>query len=307
MAIVTPATAGPFDLGTVVVRVALFIDRNSGQITAVSDPIPHILQGIPLDIRSAKVALDRASFTRNGTSCEPSSFSGSLVSTLNSSAPLSERFQLGECSALGFKPKLSIRLKGGTKRGAHPALTGTLTMPEGGANLGKAAVALPHSEFLDQGHIGTVCTRVQYAAKQCPAQSVYGTAVAISPLVDYQVEGPVYLRSSDNELPDLVLALHGPASQPIEVDAVGRIDSIKGGIRATFEGTPDLPLKKVVLSMRGGKKGLLQNSTDICKGVHKATAGLEGQNGKVTDLAPVLKNGKCGKAKKHTATRRNAH
>jgi hypothetical protein len=298
MAIVTPATAGPFDLGTVVVRVALRLDPTTGQITAVSDPIPSILQGIPLDIRSASVKLDRPSFTRNGTSCNPLAFSGQLTSTLGQVAPLTERFQLGECTGLGFKPKLGIRLTGSTKRGGHPALTATLTMPEGGANLAKAVVALPHSEFLDQAHIGTVCTRVQFAANQCPAASVYGHAVATSPLVDYAVEGPVYLRSSSNKLPDLVLALKGPPSQPIEVQAIGRVDTIKGGIRTSFEGTPDLPVSSVVLSMEGGKKGLLQNSTNICKGANKATAELDGQNGKVADLAPELKNGKCKKPRK---------
>jgi hypothetical protein len=307
MAIITPATAGPFDLGTVVVRVALHLDPTTGQITATSDPIPSILQGIPLDIRSASVKLDRPSFTRNGTSCNPLAFNGQLTSTLGQVAPLSERFQLGECTGLGFKPKLGIRLTGSTKRGGHPALTATLTMPEGGANLAKAVVALPHSEFLDQAHIGTVCTRVQFAADQCPAASVYGHAIATSPLVDYAVEGPVYLRSSSNKLPDLVLALKGPPSQPIEVQAVGRVDSIKGGIRTSFEGTPDLPVAKVVLSMEGGRKGLLQNSTNICRGANKATAELDGQNGKVADLAPELKNGKCAKAKKKKHKKHSRH
>ena len=298
MAIITPATAGPFDLGTVVSRVALRVDPTTGQITAISDPLPHILQGIPLDIRSANVKLDRPNFTLNGTSCDPLAFTGSLISTLSQAAPLSERFQLGECTGLGFKPKLSIRLFGGTKRGAHPALKGVVAMPQGGANIAKVAVALPHSEFLDQSHIGTVCTRVQFAAKECPAASVYGHAVATSPLVDYVVEGPVYLRSSSNKLPDLVMALHGPPSVPIEIEAVARIDSIKGGIRSTFEGVPDLPLSTVVLEMEGGKKGLLQNSTNICRGTHKATAEFDAQNGKTADLSPALLNSKCGKGRK---------
>jgi hypothetical protein len=298
MAIITPATAGPFDLGTVVVRVALHLNPASGQITATSDQLPHILQGIPLDIRSAQVKLDRPSFTRNGTSCDPSAFSGQLTSTLSQVASLSERFQLGECTGLPFKPKLGIRLIGGTKRGAHPALKATLTMPEGGANIAKAAVALPRSEFLDQAHIGTVCTRVQFQADECPAASIYGHATATSPLVDYPLTGPAYLRSSSNKLPDLVIALKGPASQPVKIEAAARIDSIKGGIRSTFEGIPDLPVSSFVLEMEGGRKGLLQNSTNICKGLHKATAEFDGQNGKVADLSPVLRNSKCGKAKR---------
>jgi uncharacterized repeat protein (TIGR01451 family) len=303
MAVITPAVAGPYDLGTIVVRAALHVDQNSGQITALTDPIPSILQGIPLDVRSIDVKLDRPNFTLTGTSCDPSSIDGSLTSTLGQIAPLSSRFQLGECSGLAFKPKLAIRLFGSTTRSGHPALKATVTMPEGGANIAQASVALPHSEFLDQAHIGTVCTRVQFAAgdgngSNCPAGSIYGSATATSPLVDYTLEGPAILRSSSHQLPDLVIALHGPPSQPIAVDAVGRVDSVKGGIRTTFEGLPDLPVSSFVLNMQGAKKGLLQNSTNICKETNRATALFAGQNAKGIELRPELRNGKCGKAKK---------
>jgi hypothetical protein len=303
MAIIAPAVAGPFDLGTVVVRVALRVNPSSGQIEASSDQFPHILTGIPLDVRSIRMVLERPDFTRNGTSCDPSAFSGQLTSTLGQSASLAERFQLAECSSLSFKPKLGIRLFGGTKRGDHPALRGVVQMPEGGANIAKASVALPHSEFLDQAHIGTICTRVQFAqgdgnGSACPAGSVYGHATAQSPLVDYTLSGPAILRSSSHKLPDLVVALHGPPSQPVQADVLGRIDSVDGGIRTSFEGIPDLPVSKFTLSMKGGRKGLLQNSTDICRGTNKATAKFTGQNAKVAELSPELRNGKCDPAKK---------
>ncbi len=303
LAVITPAVAGPYDLGTIVVRAALRVGGSTGQITAESDAIPSILQGIPLDVRSIDVQLDRPNFSLTGTSCNPSAFSGEATSTFGQVAPLSTRYQLGECKGLAFKPKLGIRLFGSTKRGGHPALKGTVTMPAGGANIAEASVALPHSEFLDQSHIGTVCTRVQFAegdgnGSNCPAASIYGSATATSPLVDYALEGNVFLRSSTNKLPDLVVALHGPPSQPIAVDVAGRIDSVKGGIRTTFEGVPDLPVSSFVLSMQGGKKGLLQNSTNICKATNKATALIAAQNGKGVELRPELKNSKCAKAKK---------
>jgi len=311
MAVITPAVAGPYDLGTIVVRAALRVNGATGQITAESDPIPSILQGIPLDVRSIDLQLDRPNFSLTGTSCDPSAFEGSALSTLGQVAPLTSRYQLGECQGLAFKPKLGIRLFGGTKRGGHPALKGTVTMPPGGANIAEASVALPHSEFLDQSHIGTVCTRVQFAegdgnGSNCPAASIYGTATATSPLVDYTLTGNAYLRSSTNKLPDLVVALHGPPSQPIAVDAVGRIDSVNGGIRTTFEGVPDLPVSSFVLSMQGGKKGLLQNSTNICKATNKATALIAGQNGKGVELRPELKNSKCAKAKKKSKNKGKA-
>jgi hypothetical protein len=313
LAVITPAVAGPYDLGTIVVRAALRVDGSTGQITAESDPIPSILQGIPLDVRSIDVSVDRPSFTLTGTSCDPSAFSGQALSTLGQVAPLTSRYQLGECQGLAFKPKLGIRLFGSTKRGGHPALKGTVTMSAGGANISEASVALPHSEFLDQSHIGTVCTRVQFAegdgnGSNCPAASIYGSAKATSPLVDYALEGNVFLRSSTHKLPDLVVALHGPASQPIAVDVAGRIDSVNGGIRTTFEGVPDLPVSSFVLSMQGGKKGLLQNSTNTCRATNKATALFTAQNGKGLELRPELKNSKCAKAKKRKGKKqKHAH
>jgi hypothetical protein len=296
LAVITPAIAGPFDLGTVVVRIALNIDPETAKVSATSDPLPHILYGIPLDVRQIAFQLDRPDFTLNPTSCDPMSITGALTSTTGQASPLSVPFQVGGCSTLGFKPKLALKLKGGTTRGAHPALSATLTYPTTGkyANVKTAQVTLPHSEFLDQAHIGTVCTRVQFAADQCPAKSIYGKATATTPLLSDPLAGPVYLRSSSHELPDLVVALHG------QVDVVldGRIDTINGGIRTTFEAAPDAPVSKFTLRMQGGKKGLLVNSTNLCRRpkANKAVSLLEAQNGKVFDTEPALANS-CKKAK----------
>jgi uncharacterized repeat protein (TIGR01451 family) len=296
LAIITPAIAGPFDLGTVVVRTALYVDPETAQGRAVSDPLPSILQGIPLDIRSIAVKLDRPSFTLNPTSCDPMAITGAASALSGQSAALTSPFQVGGCSALKFKPKLKISLKGGTKRHRFPALKAVLTYPKGNyANIASAQVTLPHSAFLEQSHIGTVCTRVQFAANACPKASIYGKARAITPLLDKPLEGPVYLRSSSHELPDLVAALNGQ----IDVDLVGRIDTGKGGgIRNTFEAVPDAPVSKFVLEMKGGKKGLLVNSEDICRKPQRATVSFTGQNGKASDATPLIANSCGGKAKK---------
>jgi len=167
LAVITPAVAGPFDLGTVVVRNALQVDPETAQVRAISDPIPHILQGVPLDIRQVTVLLNRPDYIVNPTSCDPMSLTGSAALLSGQSAALSDPFQVGGCANLSFKPKLALRLKGGTQRTKHPALTASLTFPKGGgANVARASVALPHSEFLDQSHIGTICTRVQFAADE---------------------------------------------------------------------------------------------------------------------------------------------
>ncbi|MGN6202676.1 MAG: hypothetical protein ACTHNY_09755, partial [Solirubrobacterales bacterium] len=165
----------------------------------------------------------------------------------------------------------------------------------GDANIGFASVALPHSEFLAQEHIGTICTRKQFAADACPKKSVYGKAKAITPLLGKPLSGPVYLRSSNHPLPDLVAKLGGE----LEIDLVGRIDSKHGGIRTTFESVPDAPVTKFVLQMRGGKKGLLTNSTDICRGSHRATVAMKAQNGRAAKLRPKLATSDCEKNKPH--------
>lgn len=303
--LVAPAVAGPLDLGNVVVQTAIRINPETAEITAVSDPVPTILHGILLDVRDIRVALDRPRFTLNPTNCEPMSVGVDVKGENGGSATVSNRFQAKDCGKLKFGPDLSLRLIGGTKRGDNPKLRTVLTTGADEANIGRAAVTIPRSEFLDQSHIRTVCTRVQFRADACPKGSVYGHAKAFTPLLDYAVAGPVYLRSSDNKLPDLVFALRGPDYQPIEAVVVARIDSIKGQIRATIEGAPDVPVSKFVLTQQGGKKGLLINSRDICARKNRATVKLTGQNGKTHNFRPVVKNSKCNKSRRGKGKRRS--
>jgi hypothetical protein len=273
---------------------------------SASDPIPHILAGIPLKVRDIRVYVDRPAFTLNPTSCDPFSTAATLwgggqnVFSSLDDIPFgaSDRFQAADCAALPFKPSLSLTLEGGTRRGAHPALTGAYQPRKGDANLKSLVLRLPHSAFLEQGHIRTICTRVQYAANGgngggCPPGSVYGHATAYTPILQEPLTGPVYLRSSDHNLPDFVAALHGL----VDVEAVARIDSVHGGIRASFTNLPDAPLSKVVVHMQGAKKGLIVNSTDLCSSTHRASAAFEGQNGKSEQAKPVVKAAGCGKAK----------
>jgi hypothetical protein len=297
---ITPAKVGPFDLGTVVIRQALKVDPVTAEVStdgSSSDPIPHILQGIVVHARDIRIDVDRKDFVLNPTSCERMTASATVsgLSAVNVSAP----FQAADCASLGFKPKLSLSLSGGTKRTANPRLKAVLTARKGDANIRAAVVALPHSEFLEQSHIRTICTRVQFNAgggngEQCPKGSVYGRVKAVSPLLDEPLTGPVYLRSSNHPLPDLVAALH---SGKVDINLDGRIDSVNGGIRNSFEAVPDAPVTKFTLEMKGGKKGLLVNSTNICRGQHRARATYTGQNGKRYEAHPLLK-AKCGGKKK---------
>lgn len=307
---VNPATVGPFDLGTVVVRSAFSVDPLSAQLridSAASDRIPHIIDGIPLHLRDVRVYIDRPEFTHNPSSCEPSE----LVSTLtgagarlddssdDSTATIEKRFQLLNCLTLGFRPHLGLVLRGASRRGGFPAFTAVFkARGSEDSNLKRIQVDMPHQLFLAQNHIRKVCTRVQFDADRCPAGSIYGTAVAFTPLLDDPLRGKVYLRSSDNKLPDLVTQLHSGA---IEIDLQGRIGpSKRGGIEAFFDNLPDAPLDRFVMKLKGGRRGLLTNSVDVCQTPPFATVAAVAQNNRGAAFRSLLHSRSCRKrAKRH--------
>jgi hypothetical protein len=285
MVTITPAVAGPFDLGNVVVRVALNVDPETAQIHAVSDVIPDVFGGVKLDIRTIDLDVDRNEFMLNPTNCA----AGATQGTINgggadptnpaafSSYAVSDPFQAIECNKLGFKPKLKIQLYGGTTRNKYPRLKATLTARKGDANIARTAVTMPRSLFLEQGHIGTVCTRPQLASHTCPKASVYGKAWAKSPLLEKKLQGKVYLVSSNNKLPDLLVDLRGQ----VEIYLRGVLGSgSTGGLKTVFRAVPDVPVSKFVLNMKGGKKSLLVNSQNLCAKKQRAIVKMKGQNGK---------------------------
>jgi hypothetical protein len=301
---ITPARVGPFDLGVVVDHVAAYVNPITAQINPVTETIPTILHGIPLDIRSIAVELDRDQFILNPTNCNPMATTGFATSTLGQTAAISSPFQAAGCAALPFRPHLKLRLKGKTRRAASPALSAVLTAKPGEASSASGRVTLPGSEFVDNAHLGQICTRVQFAAgagngAQCPPGSIYGHATVSTPLIDVPEEGPVFLRSdpeSKSGLPDLVAALTGPDFQPIAIDLVGKVDSGPGGgIRTTFETIPDAPITRFELRMEGGRKGLIENSENLCAphARTRASVDLNGQNGKRYDSRPKMQSS-CG-------------
>ena len=260
--VVTPAVAGPYDLGNVVDRVRVFVDPVTAQITAISDPIPQIMDGS----RSACARCRSTSTAPTSPSTRPTAIRSRSrppsSATRAASATRASGFQVGNCAALPFAPKFSLKLRGSTKRRGHPALHTVVTRNPGEANLKRIVLAMPKNEILDNAHLDTICTRVQFSAHACPAGSVVGSATVDTPLLGQPLTGPVVLRSSSHELPDLVLDLRGQ----LNIELVGRIDSSdKGGLRATFDSVPDAPFTRAVVDLEGGKKGLLQNSEDLCK------------------------------------------
>jgi hypothetical protein len=299
LAAVVPTVAGPFDLGNVTVRVPVRLDPVTARVSAVTDPLPTMVHGLPIDLRDLRVNLDRAGFALNPTNCAPKQVEAKIDAVGGLSADRSERFQIGECAALGFRPKASLRLRGGTTRTKHPALTAIIRPRLGDANLAGVSVTLPSSELLDQSHIGTVCTKLQWAADQCPPASVYGTVTATTPLLDSPLTGNVYLRSSSHQLPDLVTDLRGPPSQPIRLEAAGSTDTVNDRLRNSFEFIPDAPISRVVLKLKGGKKGLLQNNTNICAKDYRASVRFTAHNGRSYGVNPKVVTSCSGNARRH--------
>lgn len=302
---ITPAVAGPFDLGTVAIREGLNLNPITAEVeVSGAGPeglIPRLLQGVPLQVRDLRIAIDRPEFTLNPTSCEPKALKATVFGTA-SSAAAADYFQASGCGSLDYKPKLSLALKGGTRRGKFPAVRSVLVPRVGDANTSRAVVTLPPSQQIENAHINNPCTRAQFAENACPPASVLGTARAYSPLLDEPLEGPVYFRSNGGvrELPDIVADLHGL----FHIEVVGFIDAKSGRIRTTFANVPDAPVSRFELNLVGGKKGLLVNNRNICKQKQRAKLKLTGQNGRPYVTNPVVKTSCKKKQKKQTKKKR---
>jgi hypothetical protein len=308
MVFVTPAVAGPYDLGVVAVRVAINVDPETAEVHAVSDPIPFIFGGVKLDVRSIDVSINRSKFTLNPTTCRSafpvaSSIFGGGGDPANPASwfesKQSTSFQAKECSKLQFKPKFFARILGGkgqTQRADNPKFRAILEGRNGDANVRRTSFILPRATILDQAHIKTICTRVQLAANECPKNSIYGHAKAKSPLLDKQLEGPVYLTSSNHELPDLLVNLHGQ----IPIRLRGVISSAHGRLKTVFNETPDVPVSKFELTMKGGSKGLLVNSRNLCSRPTNGFLNIRAQNSRQVKRNNLRLNiPACGKGSKH--------
>ena len=311
LAVVVPAVAGPLDLGTVVVRQALYVNTTTAQVTDVSDPFPTILDGIPLRIRRVDVDLNRPDFTVAPTSCDPMAVTGTATSTQGTKADLSNRFQVGGCASLPFKPKLKMSLtgKGKTKSGDHPTLTSVLTQPAGQANISHVRVALPLNFALDPNNSQVVCpysiaSVVTTGPANCPADTKIGTATAITPLLSQPLTGPVYLVQGlsfsggveTHTLPTLLIPLRGQ----IALDLRAQTSVSHNKLVTTFPTIPDAAVNKFTLTISGGRKGILVitgRGRTICGKPQITDATLSAQSGKAT--YPNIKMSTPCRAVKH--------
>jgi hypothetical protein len=284
----TAGQSGPFDLGNVVVRAAISIDRRDAHVTVDSDLLPTILKGFPLRLRQVKLSIDRAGFMINPTNCASQSITGIFGSTDGTSSVQKALYQPLGCKDLSVNDKLAMTLTGtGTTDGSHPGLQAKLTAAPGGANLRKAVVRLPLSLALDPDNAEALCTIAQRAALNCPKASIVGTAKAYSVLPD-PLTGPVYFVKGQRfspsgrpipTLPTLWIPLSADGVT-IDVNASSDVDDLSALV-TTFDALPDAPFSEFDLNINGGKHGILvvSGKPSACDRDKVVDTQFTGQNG----------------------------
>lgn len=265
LSIVVPAVAGPFDLGTVAVRSALFVDKNTTELRVVADAFPQILEGVPLQIRTVNVRIDKPGFMVNPTNCHVKSVSGRITSTEGAAADRTSRFQVGGCAALPFRPKMDLRIgaRGRTRPGITVPLRSVVHMSPGQANLKSIRLNLPDNINARLPVINNnACSLQEFESGNCSASRAIGTATAITPLLRDPLRGNAFfVRNPARRIPDIVIALKGQ----VDVDVTGKVTVSRDLTLATaFDTIPDVPITKFTLDLVAGRRGPIGTIGNLC-------------------------------------------
>jgi hypothetical protein len=317
LSIVVPAVAGPFNLGTVVTRAQVAVNPQTSALTVTSDPLPSILQGVPLDLQTVNVTIDREGFIFNPTNCAPLAIGVSATSTQGASAGGPLHFQVAGCAGLPFTPKFSVSTTGKTTKPSGASLDVKVSSGAGQANIGKVAVSLPEQLPSRLTTIQQACPGATFAANpaSCPAGSNVGTGTATTPLLAGSLTGPAYLVSHGGAaFPDIVVILQG---EGITVDLTGNIN-IKGKITSSaFNNVPDVPITTFNLSLPQGPHSALGTNIpasakgNLCGQTLIMPTTLTGQNGaQIKQSTKIAVTGctaaKHAKKKKHKGKKKKA-
>jgi len=308
LSVVVPAEAGPFNLGTVIERAAISVDSHTSQITVKSDPLPRILEGIPLQVRTVNVIIDRPGFIFNPTNCAALTLNASITSIDGATAALSNQFAVSACPALKFKPKFSMSTQAKTSKRNGASLRVHVVTGEGPgsgeANIAKVDVELPNALPSRDETLKKACLAAQFEKDPagCPEGAFVGTAVAHTPILSSPLTGPAILVSHGGAaFPDLVLVLQG---EGVRIDLTGRTN-IKGGRTfSRFETVPDAPVSSFELVLPEGPGALLgaflhhQPALSLCGSNLVAPATIEGQDGAVIKQNTRIGVTGCAKATK---------
>jgi hypothetical protein len=282
LSIVVPAVAGPYTLsgttghGTVVERAQIFIDPQTAALTVKSDPLPTVLDGIPLQLKVVNVTIDRDEFMFGPTNCAKLQIAGTLSSLEGMSAPVASPFQVTNCASLSFKPKFTVSTSGKNSKANGASLSVKLAYPNAPqgaeANIHSVKVDLPKQLPSRLTTLQKACTAAQFEANPagCPAASIVGHAKATTPLLPVPVEGPAYFVSHGGEaFPSLILVLQGYG---VRIDLVGTTFISKAGITSsTFKTVPDVPVGSFELTLPQGKFSALTANGNLCRPTRTVT------------------------------------
>ena len=304
LSILTPAIAGPFNLGNVIVRAKIEVDPHTAALTVTTNEsppynIPHILDGIPLQIRHVNVVIDRPGFTFNPTSCAPTSITGTIKGLEGATAQVSSPFQAASCQSLKFAPKFAVRTSSKATKANGTSLNVKLTYPSGPlgtyANLAKVKVSLPKALPSRLTTLNKACTSQVFEANpaNCPKESIVGQASVATPLLPVPLKGSAYFVSHAAEsFPDLTIVLKGYG---ITVDLVGNTQIKNGITTTTFKATPDVPFSSFELNLPAQKYSALTANTNLCKTKLVMPTEFQAQNGaEIHQNTPISVTG-CAK------------
>jgi uncharacterized repeat protein (TIGR01451 family) len=309
LSIVVPAVAGPFNLGNVVVRAAINVDPHTAQATISSDPLPRILDGVPLQVKTVNVTIDRAGFMFNPTNCEPLAVTGALTSVHGATSAGSTRYQAANCANLPFKPTFMVSTQAKTSKSRGASLSVRYTSGAGQANTRAVDVTLPKQLPARLTTIQQACTEKAFAANpaSCPAASVIGTAMATTPILASPATGPVYLVSHGGAaFPDVVAILQ---DEGVTVVLTGNVNIKKQITSASFDTVPDVPISTFQMVLpEGPHSGLAavvpaQAKGSLCGQSLTMPTTLTGQNGAVVKQTTKIAVTGCPKAKKKAKPR----
>lgn len=275
LSIVVPAIAGPFTLagltgtgapghGAVVVRAAIAVNPVTAAITVTSNPMPQELDGIPLQVRTVNVDVNRPEFTFNATNCEAMSVNADITSGQGGSAAVSSPYQATSCAALPFKPGFKVYTHAHHTRQKGAYLRVVVTSSQGQANIGKVHVALPIALPSRLATLKQACGEAQFAANPagCPEGSFVGTAVASTPVLTKALTGPaIFVSHGGRGFPDLDIVLQG---EGITIDLTGNTFISKGVTTSTFKSVPDVPVSRFVLTLPEGPHSALSGTGNFC-------------------------------------------
>jgi hypothetical protein len=274
LSIVVPAKAGPFNLGNVIVRAAVGVDPHTAQIIVTSDPLPQIIDGVPLRLQKITVTTDRAAFMFNPTNCVQQQVTATIAATQGAAANVASPFAAGGCASLPFKPSFTVSTQAKTSKVNGASLDVKISAPGQGpqtnaavapeANIKKVDVQLPLALPSRLTTLQKACVAAQFEANPagCPAASVVGTAIANTPVLPAPLEGPAYLVShAAAAFPDLVIVLQGDG---VVIDLTGNTLIRKGTTYSKFDTTPDAPISSFELKLPEGPHSALAAYGNLC-------------------------------------------